>query len=37
MPNLSDHDLWQMDPGWQQRQPEETVLGLLQRALDDLR
>ena len=37
MPNLSDHDLRQMDPGWQERQPEETVRGLLARALDDLR
>ena len=37
MPNLSDHDLRQMDPTWQQRQPEETVRGLLERALDDLR
>jgi transposase len=37
MPNLSDHDLRQMDPGWQERQPEETVRGLLGRALDDLR
>ena len=26
-----------MDPGWQERQPEETVRGLLARALDDLR
>ena len=37
MPNLSDHDLRQMDPTWQQRQPEDTVRGLLGRALDDLR
>ena len=37
MSNLSDHDLRQMDPTWQQRQPEETVRGLLARALDDLR
>ena len=37
MSNLSDHDLKQMDPTWQQRQPEETVRGLLARALDDLR
>jgi transposase len=37
MPNLSDHDLRQMDPTWQQCQPEETVRGLLARALDDLR
>ena len=37
MPNLSDHDLRQMDPTWQQRQPEDTVRGLLVRALDDLR
>ena len=37
MPNLSDHDLRQMDPTWQQRQPEDTVRGLLARALDDLR
>jgi len=37
MPNLSDHDLRQMDPGWQERQPEEMVRGLLARALDDLR
>jgi len=37
MPNLSDHDLKQMDPAWQQRQPEPTVRGLLERALDDLR
>ena len=26
-----------MDPTWQQRQPEDTVRGLLARALDDLR
>jgi hypothetical protein len=37
MPNLTDHDLKQMDPTWQQRQPEETVRGLLVRALDDQR
>ena len=37
MANLTDHDLRQMDPTWQQRQPEETVRGLLARALDDLR
>ena len=37
MPNLSDHDLKQMDPTWQQCQPETTVRGLLARALDDLR
>ena len=37
MANLSDHDLRQMDPTWQQRQPEDTVRGLLARALDDLR
>ena len=37
MPNLSEHDLRQMDPTWQQRQPEDTVRGLLARALDDLR
>ena len=36
-PNLSDHDLRQMDPAWQQQQSEPTVRGLLARALDDLR
>ena len=37
MPNLSDHDLQQMDPAWQAGQPEPVVRGLLQRALEDLR
>ena len=37
MPNLSDHDLRQIDPTWQQRQPEDMVRGLLAHALDDLR
>ena len=36
-PNLSDHDLRQMDPAWQQQQPDGTVRALLARALDDLR
>ena len=36
-PNLSDHDLRQMDQAWQQHQSDETVRGLLARALDDLR
>lgn len=36
-PNLSDHDLRQMDQAWQQQQSEPTVRGLLARALDDLR
>lgn len=36
-PNLSDHDLRQMDPAWQQQQPDATVRALLARALDDLR
>lgn len=37
MPNLSNHDLKQMDEVWQRRQSDETVRGLLARALDDLR
>ena len=37
MPNLSDHDLKQMDPAWQAGLPEPVVRGLLKRALDDLR
>ena len=37
MPNLSDHDLKQMDEAWQRHQSDETVRGLLARALDDLR
>jgi len=37
MPNLSDHDLKQMDPEWVQRQSEQTVRGLLGRALEDLK
>ncbi len=37
MPNLSDHDLRQMDPAWQQHQSDGTVRALLARALDDLR
>ena len=37
MPNLSDHDLKQMDPAWQAGRPEPVVRGLLKRALDDLR
>ena len=36
MPNLSDHDLRQMDPTRQQRQAEDTARGVLARALDDL-
>ena len=36
-PNLSDHDLKQMDEAWQRHQSDETVRGLLGRALDDLR
>lgn len=36
-PNLSDHDLRQMDEAWQRHQSEETVRGLLARALEDLR
>lgn len=36
-PHLSDHDLRQMDSVWQQHQTDETVRGLLARALDDLR
>ena len=36
-PQLSDHDLRQMDSAWQQHQTDETVRGLLARALDDLR
>ena len=36
-PNLSDHDLRQMDPEWQQHQSGGTVRALLARALDDLR
>jgi len=37
MPNLSDHDLQQMDRTWQAGQPEPVVRGLLERALEDLR
>jgi transposase len=37
MPNLSDHDLKQMDDAWQRHQSDETVRGLLARALEDLR
>jgi len=37
MPNLSDHDLKQMDEAWQRHQSDETVRGLLARALEDLR
>lgn len=37
MPHLSDHDLRQMDLGWQEHQSEPTVRRLLARALDDLR
>jgi len=37
MPNLSDHDLKQMDPEWVQRQCERTVRDLLGRALEDLK
>jgi transposase len=37
MPNLSDHDLKQMDEAWQGGQPEPVVRGLLRRALEDLR
>lgn len=36
-PHLSDHDLRQMDSVWQQHQTDDTVRGLLARALDDLR
>lgn len=37
MPNLSDHDLKQMDEAWQRHQSDETVRSLLARALEDLR
>jgi len=37
MPNLSDHDLLQMDEAWQVGQPESVLRGLLKRALEDLR
>ena len=37
MPNLSDHDLKQIDHVWLDRQPESVVRGLLRRTLDDLR
>ena len=36
-PNLSDHDLKQIDAAWQAAQPEPVVRGLLNRALEDLR
>lgn len=36
-PNLSDHDLKQMDEAWQVGQSEPVVRGLLNRALEDLR
>jgi hypothetical protein len=36
-PNLSDHDLKQMDEAWQTGQPEPVVRDLLGRALEDLR
>ena len=37
MPNLSDHDLLQMDQAWLERQSEQTLRALMARALDDLR
>ena len=37
MPNLSDHDLLQMDQAWLERQSEQTLRALMVRALDDLR
>jgi transposase len=37
VPNLSDHDLLQMDEDWQSRLPESVVRAVLARALDDLR
>ena len=37
MPNLSDHDLRQMDEAWQGAQPETVLRGLLKRTLEDLR
>lgn len=37
MPNLSDHDLRQMDEAWQGAQPQTVLRGLLKRTLEDLR
>jgi len=37
MPNLTAHDLLQMDEDWQGAQPDRVVRGLLKRALEDLR
>ena len=37
MPKLSDHDLKQMDSAWLQRQSDEVIRGLCERALEDLR
>jgi hypothetical protein len=37
MPNLSNHDLKQMDDAWQDRQPEPVVRELLKRTMNDLR
>jgi transposase len=37
MPNLSDHDIKQMDEIWQSAQSEPVVRSLLIRTLEDLR
>ncbi len=37
MPNLTAHDLLQMDEAWQCAQPDLVVRGLVKRALEDLR
>ena len=37
MPNLTDHDLLQMDAAWQGAQPDSVLRGLLKRTLEDLR
>ena len=37
MPNLSDHDIRQMDEAWQSAQSESVVRSLLMRTLEDLR